>query len=379
MNIDVSSINDIQSLFIHNISHGFTVFNAYSKNLLYYFIVFEIVISGLAYALYHHQYIERLFFQLLKIGLILFIIQNYIDLLNSFLKSIALINHQLNDKDSTEILLNPGKLWQYGYNFSLSLLQTAASSDGLAMPLIFTILGMGIFFAIGIFSIQVFLQLIGFYLIALTSLLILPLAVFTPLNDFLSQCVQAILKASLRLMVIIFILSIAISIWEPIKLQSFSSSMNINAPLGVLFSALLFVFASYYLPKLAASVVGKISWQNTASATTTTNSAYSLPSTVQNNVLPHSHQSSATNARETNNPFNNSLSQSTFNMTHFYRPELSTPIAPKKLINLVQGKTRLTTEKTPQEEKHYSEIKQVFYEVLAEMSEKNKKDNHPSS
>ena len=56
-----------------------------AKHLLYYFATLEIIFCGIAWALYQNQYAERLFGQLLKIGLVLFIVGNFTFILNSIL------------------------------------------------------------------------------------------------------------------------------------------------------------------------------------------------------------------------------------------------------------------------------------------------------
>ena len=156
--LDVSSINAIENILLSETTQGFAALTHYAEHLLYYFIAFEIIFSGLSWAFYQSQYAERLFFQFLKIGLILFVVENYTDLLNGLLSSVNILGQQLTGTHTEKFLLNPGLIWQYGYNFSVSLLQTAASSDGFALPMIFMVMGFGILLLVGLFGIQICVQ-----------------------------------------------------------------------------------------------------------------------------------------------------------------------------------------------------------------------------
>ncbi len=287
MLIDVTNINSAESFLLVQLTGSFSFFAVYAKRLLYYFVAFEIVLSGLGWALYQSQFAERLFFQLIKIGLIFFFVENYTSLLNSLLGSIHIIGSQLGG-NTEKFILNPGLLWQYGYNFAVSLLELAATSDGFALPLIFTVLGMGILLVVGIFGIQVFIQVLSFYFVAAMCLFIMPLSAFTPLRDYFSQCIRSLLQAGLRLMVIMLLVSAAIGSWSVMRLQPFSTTMNINVPLGFFFSGLLFVFAASYLPRVVERIVGTIQWQ---SITTVTAPAVSIAAPAVAATSVHAHAS----------------------------------------------------------------------------------------
>ncbi len=262
MAIDVSSINAIQGLLLGNISQTFSLLTVYAKHLLYYFIAFEIIFAGLLWMLSSYPSGERLFFQTLKIGLILFFIQNYISILNSLLASSLIIGQNLAKTNVQEVLLNPGIIWQYGYNFAVTLLQNAATAEGFGFPMILMLLGFGILLTLGLFGIQILIQVVGFYLVAAFSLLLLPLSVFSPLRDFFSRSLRSLLQAAIRLIVQLLLVSAALTLFAPIRLQSFTSGMTINLPLGLLFLGMLFVFASAYLPRLAEKLVGIVHWQS---------------------------------------------------------------------------------------------------------------------
>lgn len=370
MSLDVSSINSIEGLFLSNLANGFSLLTLYARHLLYYFTAFEIIFCGFAWALYQNQIAERLFVQLIKIGLILFLVDHFVLILNSVLGSLILIGTQLSPSGAENILLNPGLIWSYGYNFSVSLLQAAATSDGFALPMILLVLGFGILCTVAVLGIQIFIQVVAFYLVAAMSLLFIPLSVFSPLQDFFSQSVKSVLQASIRLMVQLMIVSAAVSVWSAMHMQSYNPNMNINTPLGFLFTGLLFVLASAYLPKFAAAVIGSIK----------STPASVLNPTVQISAPPTS------SAMTIGNPYGTSsfaTIQAAAMMTQVTPATALTTQAPPSVTVYTQtikgdflakqlrstqsalGNTQQQSLKAQQKE-DIKKIKQAFYEVLKE-------------
>lgn len=376
MLIDVTHINSAESFLLGQLTESFSFFAVYAKRLLYYFVAFEIVLSGLGWALYQSQFAERLFFQLIKIGLIFFFIENYTFLLNSLLGSIHIIGSQLGG-NTEKFILNPGLLWQYGYNFAVSMLEIAANSDGFALPLIFTVLGMGILLVVGIFGIQVFIQVISFYFVAAMCLLIMPLSAFTPLRDYFSQCIKSLLQAGLRLMVIMLLVSAAIGSWSVMRLQAFSTDMNINVPLGFFFSGLLFVFAASYLPRVVERIVGTIQWQ---SMTTVTAPAVSIavPSAATTNMHAHSSmtaspaQASLATSITPPSPSSASItagSMSSSNYTNGVRADFMAKQFSNKETSSSHSR-KAAPEKDRKRRDDIEKIKQAFSELMQEMRDK---------
>ena len=60
-------------------------------------------------------------------------------------------------------------------------------------------------------------------------------------------------------MVLMIVIGIATMTWQTLGLNNTTAPYNINTPLGLFFSALLFLYLSIKLPKMAAQVVGEIS------------------------------------------------------------------------------------------------------------------------
>jgi type IV secretion system protein TrbL len=378
MALDVTSFNAVQAFFLENITNAFSSFMVYARHLLYYFISFEVLFAGLGWMLYQSQAAERLFFQVIKVGLVLFLVENYNHILNTILSSSIQLGQKLGQGESAHVLLNPGLVWEYGYNFAVSLLQNAATAEGFAFPMILLCLGFGILLVIGIFGIQILLQLAAFYLVAAISLIFLPLSVFSPLKDFFSRSMQSILQASIRLMVQMLIVSAALGLWDGMRLQTFTPGMNINVPLGFLFSGLLFVFASAYLPKLAERVVGAFRWETATITNTVVSSASTLSMPSVSVTAPSSGISPAltTIAAQDSLAKQAPVAATSVSASPGYLSALKEDFLARQKSETSLGIAGFALKEKIEEQRRRDDmkkIKQAFYEVMKEVVEEGQK------
>ncbi len=266
--IDPAVITLVQTTWLENIMSIFDVVSGYARNLLYIFAVIELVIFGLLWALGQSGW-ERFFFKVLKIGLIFFIIQNYGYLIDVVVRSLVQVGGAMAHTQNLEsFIFNPAKLWQYGYNESIILLKLAAIGGNIGLPLLYILLGAGILIVFGLLGIQVVLQLTGFYLVALTALIFIPFGTFVPAQGLFDRSIQSVFKAAVRVMVIIMVIGVAITVWNGFDLTSITpdhlpTTFNINQPLGLFFTGLLFSYLAIRLPSMAADAVGSISMRLT--------------------------------------------------------------------------------------------------------------------
>lgn len=261
MSIDPGIITLAQTTFLQHLNVAINKIVPYAFNLLYIFTAIELTILGLIWALQQTPAWGKVFFKVIKIGLIFFILQNYVWLLDTIVQSFGKLAGIVVHKSTlSEFIFNPAKIWQYGYDVGIFLLKAATASSGFGLILIQTILGMGILLTFGLFGIQLTIQIIAFYVTAVIALILLPLGVFEPSRKIFDKALQSILQAGVRLMVIILIVGIATIIWEQIPLADLTSpDANLNAPLGLFFSALLFSGLAMYLPRMIAATVGGFS------------------------------------------------------------------------------------------------------------------------
>lgn len=262
MTIDPGAITLIQVTFLTHLNSAFNLVARYALNLLYLFAVLELVIFGLIWALQRDVGWDRLFFKVLKIGLIFFVIVNYGWLIDMIVKSFAqLAGVVVNDESLSQIVFNPGKLWQYGYDAGLNLLKLAALGNSFGLILIQLSLGLGILITFGLLGILLVVQIVAFYLVSFTALIMLPFGTFAPSKAMFDKAVQSVLRAGVRMMSLLIIIGVAATVWNGFQLVDLATStaVNINQPLGLFFTSLLFLCLAYYLPSVAAKVVGNIS------------------------------------------------------------------------------------------------------------------------
>ena len=108
-------------------------------------------------------------------------------------------------------------------------------------------------------GIQIVLQIVGFYLVSFVALIFLPLGAFNPSSNLFERAVQSVLQAGVKVMVLITVIGIALAVWGTFQLMPIPMLFNINAPMGLFFTALLFLYLAVKLPKIAAKTVGQIS------------------------------------------------------------------------------------------------------------------------
>jgi len=259
MTLDPSSFNFIQNYFIQRISAQYQVMIGYANTLLYIFAVIELTFFGLMWALQKRSSFDQLFLKGLKICFIFFIVTNFPYLCKVIFESFAQMCGLVGaTKNLADIIFNPALLWQYGYDPGVSLLKIATESYGVGLPLLYLVLGLSILLTFGLFIIQIVLQILGFYFVSFTALITLPLGVFTPTVDMFAQALTNVLKAGVRVMVIIMITGIAVSIWNLYDVVKITPESNLNQILGLLFSGLLFLYLARYLPRMAANTIGRI-------------------------------------------------------------------------------------------------------------------------
>jgi len=257
--IDPGVITLAQTTFLQHLSAAITKVIPYAFRLLYIFTVFEVVIFGLIWALQQTPLWGKAFFKIIKIGLIFFILQNYVWLLDTIVQSFGkLAGLVVQQETLSQIVFNPAKIWQYGYDAGIYLLKAATVTTGFGLILIQTVLGIGILLSFGLFGIQLTAQIVIFYVTAIMALIFLPLGIFTPSRKIFDKALQAILQAGVRLMVIFLIVGIAIIVWEQAIPGDFAKA-NLNVFLGLFFSSLLFLCLAIYVPRAVTSVVGEFS------------------------------------------------------------------------------------------------------------------------
>ena len=210
---------------------------------------------------------DKLFLKGFKICFIFFLVTHFPHLCNLVLKSFFQIAGTVGaTKNLTHIIFNPALLWQYGYDPGVNLLKMATESSGIGLPFLELVLGFGILFTFALLIIQIIVQILSFYFISFAAIIALPFGVFTFGSDMLNQALTNVLKAGVRVMVVIIITGIAANIWNLYGIVKITPESNLNPILGLLFSGLLFLSLLRYLPKITASTIGNLFIQQPSAA-----------------------------------------------------------------------------------------------------------------
>ncbi len=276
MNIDPGVVTLVQGVFLEHISASFNVVSHYAFNLLYFFAVIEVVVIGLLWALQRDLGIGKILLKIIKIGLIFFVIRNYQWLLGTILDSFAKLSGVVvNSEEVTQYIFNPGKIWQYGYDVGVNLLQLATTGNLLGLTMVQIFLGFGILLAFGLLGIWLVVQIVGFYFVSFGALILMPLGAFNPSKHMFDRAVRGVLQAGMRLMAVMIVIGIAVVTWNNFDFTPMTSGaeFNINQPLGLLFTAILFLSLAYYLPSILSQIVGDIGGGSDSSVSVTTNVA----------------------------------------------------------------------------------------------------------
>ena len=258
--IQVTTVNDIQSQFLAQLIQAFSTMGGYAYQLLFLLATLEIVMFGLIWALKQEAHWGQLMFKVIKIGLIAYVISSAPMLVDTLIATFGQVGAQAAGAQGlNSVLFAPARLWEYSYDSMMHLLELASDpKTTVGLAIIQTALGLGTIVAMALITIQVVFQLVAFYFIALFGLLLIPFGVLGSTMGLFEQVLRALLKAATRVAVIMMVLGAAVLTWRVLGLQHQGEVANINENLGLFVSALLFAYFTLSLPKLVASVVGKI-------------------------------------------------------------------------------------------------------------------------
>jgi type IV secretion system protein TrbL len=263
--IDPGAIDVIQDVIVGQLQTGFQRVQAVAWPLLYAFAVIEMVLLGLGLALGRRAAAGDLLWMVVKIGVIIFLIQNYAYLLQTVLAGFAWLGLQPQDvRDGAmtvqEVIQRPSRIWQLGYDPALGLLEVAVKADGgqPGIALIYGWLGFGILVAFGVLVAQIVFTIVAFYGIALMALLLVPLGVFRPTGGLLDRALQQVLSAAARVLVLVLLVGVLVRLWPDLQAPRFTAKTPIDQPLGLFFLAATFALLAFRLPGLAARVVGPL-------------------------------------------------------------------------------------------------------------------------
>lgn len=259
--IDATVVSLLQNSLLDHAQSGVSQITGYAQNLIYLLTIIEIGLLGLLWTIHQDSMWGELIFKIIKIGLIFFIVSNAPYLLKLITQSFAQISSDIGAQSQTATYVkNPGKLWAFVYDSSIKLLKQAAQHDaGSSLGLIQILLSFGIILSMTMMIVQIIFQLAAFYLVSIFSLLFLPLGVLNVGQPFIGNSITQVLRAGVRVLVVLLVVSIAITIWSSFGLDNPDSTiqLKINSSLGLFISAFVFAYLATKLPNIVAQAVGE--------------------------------------------------------------------------------------------------------------------------
>ena len=263
-------LNTIQSEFLKHIGHIFESATTNATTIFISMATLELVVFGIIWAMRAENVFMEFIFKVIKLTVIFSVISYLPAIAAALLDNVTYIaNNIYKTSNATKLILNPGYIWQYGFDASIGLLKaaaagastasttsTAAASGGIST--LYYLLGFGSLFLFCLIGAQIIVIMCGFYLVSLAALFLIPFGALTVMKDFFHQAVTNLIKLAVKVMVLVIIMSVAIKIWSQFDLKSFSSTTRIDQPLGLFFSTLVICILVYSLPKLVANTVGHV-------------------------------------------------------------------------------------------------------------------------
>lgn len=253
--------NLIQSDFLKHVGHVFETAVADAKMIFISIAVIELVIFAIVWSMRAENVFGEFIFKVVKLTVVFVVISFLPGIAAGMLDSVsAIANSVSNSTDATKLILNPGYIWKYGFDASISLVKLAVTSGSAnsAAGTLYNFLGFGSLFLFALIGAQIIAIMCGFYLVSLAALFLIPFGALTVFKNLFTQALTHIIRLSVQVMTLVIIMSIAISIWSKFDLKAFDASTKMDQPLGLFFSTLVICILVYQLPRLVARTVGDI-------------------------------------------------------------------------------------------------------------------------
>lgn len=249
----------IQFGFIEQINDKFSMLQNASITLLATVAALELAIFGLVWVIKQDEGIGLLVIKFLKIGLFFVIIQSFPMILQAVLGLFIKVGYIIAPEDSQKLLFSPAHIWDYGFKSGVSMLKLSAEYGSLnfGFAMIYLVLGFGTLLIYAAIGAQVIVATIFFYFMAVVALIVIPLGVLKPMQDFFNKAIQHLIRAGVRLFAVILVLGVAFTILSSLKPDVVSKSTSIEIPLALFFAGFVIMILIYKLPTLLCDAIGK--------------------------------------------------------------------------------------------------------------------------
>jgi P-type conjugative transfer protein TrbL len=287
--------SSIQGTYVDKLTIAFSGIDHIAIKLFYILAAFEIAFFGIIWALRQQEMLGTFLLKIVKLGFIFFIISHYRDLLSILVGGFAQISVGATSPKIATILFNPDKIWAFGFDSSISLLQLAVQygSTNVGITMIYLVLGFGLLFMFALIAAQVLILVISFYILSLLALLLLPFGTLTFTQNLSYRSLQGVIQAGARIFAFVLVLGIGIGILTGLHATAFSQSTTIDQPLGLFFATFIITMLCFIMPIYAGRVIGSFGESLWAQSASTSVSVTTTAPTI--NVSPLTHVAAASN------------------------------------------------------------------------------------
>jgi type IV secretion system protein TrbL len=264
--------SSMQSTYVSKLTQAFTSIDHYAIQLFYILAALEIAFFGIIWALRQQEMMGNFLLKILKLGFIFFIISHYQYLLSILVSGFAGVSLNASSAKAALILFNPDKIWSFGFDSSISLLQLAVQygTTNIGITMIYLVLGFGLLFMFALIAAQVLILVISFYILSLLALLLLPFGTLTFTQNLSYRSLQGVIETSARIFAFILVLGIGIGILANLHAGAFSQSTTLDQPLGLFFATFIITLLCFTMPMYAGRIIGNFGdslWEQTSNET----------------------------------------------------------------------------------------------------------------
>ena len=254
-------LNTIQSEFLKHIGNIFESATGHAKTMFISIAIIELVVFGIVWAMRADNVFMEFIFKIIKLTVVFSFASSLPTIAAALLDNASFIANDVHSSaKATKLILNPGYIWQYGFDGSINLMKAALSSGStnIALGNLYNLLGFGTLFLFCLIGAQIIVILCGFYLVSMAALFLIPFGALTVTKDLFNQAITQIIKLAVQVMILVIVISIAIKIWSQFDFSKFSATTTLDQPLGLFFSTLVICIMVYSLPKLVSNTVGHV-------------------------------------------------------------------------------------------------------------------------
>ena len=252
--------NNIQTGFIEGVQGAFQTVQDDATGLLYVLAGLEMALFGLAWMIRQEEAFGLLIMKVFKIGLFFMFVTYFPALLNYLIQGFLREAYHVATDKGAIFLFHPGKVWEVGFKPGVSMMKLAVEygTYNFGMSLIYLILGFGSLCMFAIIGAQIILTVVLFYLLMVLALIIIPLGLIKPMENFFYKAAQALFQAGARVFTIAVILGIAFPLWKTLSLKQVSADTGLEKPLALFFLTLVILFLCLKMPAIMARSIGKV-------------------------------------------------------------------------------------------------------------------------